>query len=211
VEGAVRRAGRDPGTAGASADRPALRRRGHRFDAGAIASANQHGEPQGALGSIAGKTSAPWPHSSTCSSCNRLPIFDYESTFPVWNMENWRGRTELIDMCDQGDELVPVSVAHDIYLTVRRAAMRDPAIAAQPSAMPTPARALGSKQAARSGERARAGDRGRNYRPKMPGTATGEASLSVIGCRFCGDLAIASCRLVIRSLSSGHPGRASHD
>ncbi len=62
----------------------------------------------------------------------QLPIFDYESTFPVWNMENWQARTELIDMCNQGDEpvLVPVSVAHDIYLTVKQAAVRDLAIAA---------------------------------------------------------------------------------
>jgi hypothetical protein len=61
-----------------------------------------------------------------------MPIFDYESTFPVWNMENWRGRAELIDMCNQGDEpvLVPVGVAHDIYLTVKRATVSDLAIAA---------------------------------------------------------------------------------
>lgn len=62
----------------------------------------------------------------------QMPIFDYESTFPVLNMENWQGRAELIDMCNQGDEpvLVPVNVAHDIYLTVKRAAVSDLAIAA---------------------------------------------------------------------------------
>jgi hypothetical protein len=55
----------------------------------------------------------------------QLPIFDYEHTFPVWDGENWQGRAELIDMCNQGNEpvLVPITVQGDAYETVRKAAI----------------------------------------------------------------------------------------